>query len=113
MHSNKAIGRERSMRYISNYYTHSVAVAEEVYNKIARMVDHELGIKELADSVALAFDGASPIVVAQPLSATRLISRYVPAIEHARVDLDLNVLISVHDALLRTAGWHQKHENYL
>jgi nucleoside-diphosphate-sugar epimerase len=71
--------------------------------------DHELSIKELADIVAFAFGDKSSIKVEHSPSGNRVVSRYVPAIERAQGELNLNVRISLHDALFRTVRWHQKH----
>ena len=62
-----------------------------------------------AQPVAFAFGGKSSINGGQSPGGNRVVSRYVPAIERARADLNLNVHISLHDALLRTGRWHQKH----
>lgn len=67
----------------------------------------DLSIRQLADTVASELGGVSTVHVAQAATPALPISRYVPSTQRATQELGLRTLISLSDAVRRTADWHR------
>ena len=66
---------------------------------------HAVSIRDLAETVGRLF--SIPVSVARAPEPGALPARYVPDINRARTELGLEVRISLEEAILRTAKWHQ------
>jgi len=69
--------------------------------------DREISIESLARTVALAERGS---VAVQPLSSSHCSHayRYVPSVSFTHSSLDLNVLVSLVEAIQRTTAWYKE-----
>ena len=69
--------------------------------------DREITIDMLAQTVALALGGS---VAVQPLSSSHCSHayRYVPSVSFTHSSLDLNVLVSLVEAIQRTTAWYKE-----
>jgi nucleoside-diphosphate-sugar epimerase len=66
--------------------------------------------KNLAELAKLIQSNLSGQVLFKKLTnPSNTISRYVPAIERARIDLGLRINVSLSDAINRTATWNSSH----
>ena len=65
-----------------------------------------ISIRQLAATVAEALDPAIEINVAREAIPGTPLLQYVPAVERARTQLQLQANISLHEAIRRTAAWH-------
>ena len=64
-------------------------------------------IRELAAATAQAVNPAVVVEVAQAIDSKRVPHCYVPSTARAREELNLRQMISLHEALRRTAAWHK------
>lgn len=78
--------------------------AARVYNVGS---SESMTIAGLAKLVAEAVGGDIPMEVGQKPDPGKPVSRYVPEIERARLELGLETWIDVRDAICRTVSWHK------
>ena len=72
--------------------------------------DEDISIKGLATLIQSNLSGQADLSTAkQSTKPSKPISRYVPAIKRARIDLSLKVMVSLPDAICRTVAWHSSH----
>jgi len=69
--------------------------------------DEDKNLAELAKLIQSNFSGQG--LVKKLTNPSNTISRYVPAIERARIDLGLRINVSLSDAIHRTATWNSSH----
>ena len=69
---------------------------------------NDRSIREIAEAVAAAIHPDIEIQVARNASPSASIQRYVPSVEAAKRELNLSEGISLHDAIQRTAAWHEQ-----
>lgn len=67
----------------------------------------DLNIRQLAESVAEGVAGGGQVQVAQKVDSSKSVSRYVPSITRAQIELGLNNFVTLSDAIRRTAGWYR------
>lgn len=67
--------------------------------------DQAVSIKELAEAVAAAAPKPCGVIIAGRAEASNPINHYAPSIERARVELGLNVTITLREAIERTLAW--------
>lgn len=70
--------------------------------------DHDLSILALANRVAELQPQPTPVRVLRSHTQSRLINRYVPAITRARIELGLDVLIPLDEAINRSIAWSSR-----
>jgi len=68
--------------------------------------DHDLSIREIAETVAAIVRPGLEIRIAQEPVAGASVQRYVPSIRRAKEELDLAERIPLEDAIRRTAAWY-------
>lgn len=69
--------------------------------------DEPISIRELAGLVGGLKSPTMAVTVSQPGASTGSPERYVPEIDRARQELELNVAVPLFDALSRTLAWHR------
>lgn len=69
--------------------------------------DEDKNLAELAKLIQSNFSGQG--LVKKLTNPSNTMSRYVPAIERARIDLGLRINVSLSDAIHRTATWNSSH----
>jgi dTDP-glucose 4,6-dehydratase len=66
----------------------------------------DLSIKQIADLVAETLGNGIQVRIGQSPEASRPVTRYVPAVARAKIELGLDNTVSLVDAIRRTAHWH-------
>jgi len=67
----------------------------------------DMNIKQLAETVAEVVAGGGYVQVAQQAVTGRPVFRYVPSTSRAQIELGLNSLVALSDAIRRTADWYR------
>lgn len=65
-------------------------------------------IRELAETVARAFDPAPAVEIARAAQPGAPVARYVPAVERLREELGFRPRIDLAEAIARTKRWHER-----
>ncbi len=67
----------------------------------------DVSIAELAETVRQTLGGPGPVEITAPAVPGRAVSRYIPCVERAAMDLGLQARVPLTEAIRRTAQWHQ------
>lgn len=70
--------------------------------------DEPVSIAELAAAVSEVFASRSPVEIMQPAASPPPVSRYVPAVERARVELGLRGTVPLAEAIRKTRAWYSE-----